>query len=82
MATQTEEEEPKARRDNSDRFETWSAEHDTPTALGWAVLGCLGAGAVGLYKAWQMQSPAGVLVCLLGSVAAFGVVMCFILGKR
>jgi hypothetical protein len=44
------------------------------TALDWAVFGCLTAGAVGIIKALGTDSPSGVLLCLLGSVAAFGMV--------
>ena len=44
------------------------------TALDWAVFGCLAAGAVGIIKALDTDSPSGVLLCLLGSVAAFGMV--------
>ena len=47
----------------------------TPDALDWAVFGCLVAGAVGIFKACGMDSPLGVLLCLLGSVAAFGVII-------
>ena len=43
-------------------------------ALDWAVFGCLFAGAVGIYKALEMDKPTDILVCLLGSLAAFGVV--------
>jgi hypothetical protein len=42
--------------------------------VGFAVLGCLVAGAVGIFKAWSMQTGFDVLLCLLGSVAAFGMV--------
>jgi hypothetical protein len=44
------------------------------TALDWAVFGCLAAGGVGIIKALDTDSPSGVLLCLLGSVAAFGMV--------
>ena len=44
------------------------------TVLGFAILGCLVAGGVGVAKALSMQSGFDVLLCLLGSVAAFGMV--------
>ena len=44
------------------------------TVLGVAVLGCLVAGTVGIFKALAMESGIGVLCCLLASVAAFGAV--------
>ena len=44
------------------------------TVVGFAVLGCLVAGGVGIAKALSMESGFGVLLCLLGSVAAFGMV--------
>ena len=45
------------------------------SALDWAVFGCLIAGAVGIIKALGADSPFGVLLCLLGSVAAFGLII-------
>ena len=44
------------------------------TVVGFAVLGCLVAGFVGISRALNMQSGFDVLLCLLGSVAAFGMV--------
>jgi hypothetical protein len=44
------------------------------TVVGFAVLGCLIAGGVGVLKALSMESGFDVLLCLLGSVAAFGMV--------
>jgi hypothetical protein len=44
------------------------------TVVGFAVLGCLIADAVGVLKALSMNSGFDVLLCLLGSVAAFGMV--------
>ena len=44
------------------------------TVVGFAVLGCLVAGGVGLAKALSMESGFDVLLCLLGSVAAFAMV--------
>ena len=43
-------------------------------ALDWAVFGCVAAGGVGIYKACEMSNAVDVLICLLGSVIAFGVV--------
>ena len=47
--------------------------------LGWTVFGLLSAGAVGVFKALSMASGVDVLLCLLGSVTAFGAVyfICF-----
>lgn len=47
----------------------------TTRALDLAVYGCLVAGVVGIIKAALMTSPAGVLICLLGSAVAFGLVI-------
>jgi hypothetical protein len=49
------------------------------TVVGFAVLGCLTAGGVGIMKALSMDSGFDVLLCLLGSVSAFGMVfyICF-----
>lgn len=44
------------------------------TALGFAVIGCLVAGVVGILMATSMRSGFDVLCCLLASVAAFGLV--------
>jgi len=46
-----------------------------PDALDWAVFGCLAAGVGGIYKAMSMDNAWSVLLCLLGSIAAFGVVI-------
>ena len=51
------------------------------TVGGFAVLGCLVAGGVGIVKALSMESGVDVLFCLLGSVAAFGVVYYIYFGK-
>ena len=42
--------------------------------VGFAVLGCLVAGGVGIAKATGMESGRDVLLCLLGSVASFSIV--------
>jgi uncharacterized membrane protein YuzA (DUF378 family) len=54
-------------------------ESEAQTAVGFAVLGCLGAGVVGILQALEMKTGMDVLLCLLGSVAAFSAVyyMCF-----
>jgi hypothetical protein len=43
--------------------------------LGFAVIGLLVAGGVGVVRALSMETGSGVLLCLLGSVAAFGLVV-------
>jgi hypothetical protein len=52
------------------------------TVVGFAVMGCLVAGAGGVLKALQMESGFDVLLCLLGSVAAFGTVYYIYFGRR
>ncbi len=52
------------------------------TVLGFAVIGLLAAGTVGVLKALSMDSGFDVLLCLLGSVAAFGAVYYIYFGKR
>jgi hypothetical protein len=49
------------------------------TVVGFAMVGFLLAGAVGLVKAMGMTSGVDVLFCLLGSATAFGAVVyvCF-----
>lgn len=42
------------------------------TVVGFAILGCLVAGAVGIIKAMSMETGSGVFFCLLASVVAFG----------
>jgi len=74
MNTPTQE-ETKARPEAYDPFAVAFGERKSTTALDWAVLGCLIAGAVGIVKAFSMDSPSGVLLCLLGSVGAFGLVI-------
>lgn len=50
--------------------------HTKPTTLlDWAVRGCFVVGVVGIIKAIGMQSMAGILLCLLVSLAAFGLVI-------
>jgi hypothetical protein len=76
MATQTEE-EAKARISGRNPFDEVYGRGSATSGLDWAVFGCLAAGAVGIIKALGMDSPSGVLLCLLGSVAAFGLVIFF-----
>lgn len=52
------------------------------TVVGFAVLGCLVAGCVGIAKALEMDRGLDVLLCLLGSVAAFGMVFYVYFGRR
>jgi hypothetical protein len=54
---------------------------DADKVMGFAVLGCLVAGSVGILKAMSMESGTNVLLCLLGSVAAFGTVLYFCLRR-
>ena len=75
MTTQTPEEKPKDGAERYDPFEVAFGTSKRTSALDWAVLGCLIAGAVGIVKAFGMESPSGVLLCLLGAVAAFGLVI-------
>jgi hypothetical protein len=64
------------------RSETTARSSGTDTVLGFAVIGLLVAGTVGVLKALSMESGFDVLLCLLGSVAAFGAVYYIYLGKR
>jgi len=49
--------------------------------MGFAVFGCLAAGAVGILRAMSAPSGLDVLLCLLGSVAAFGLLFYIYLGR-
>lgn len=49
--------------------------------LGLVVLGLLAAGIVGILKATSMSTGLDVLLCLLGSVAAFGGVYYILYGR-
>ena len=71
MTTQTEQRSEKAEQSSC-----------ADIALGFAVIGLLAAGTVGVWKALSMESGSGVLLCLLGSVAAFGGVYYIYFGKR
>jgi len=48
--------------------------------LGYAVLGCLAAGTIGIFKALNMDGV-GAASCLLASVAAFGTI-CYIYFRK
>ena len=83
MATQTEKENAKESMAEMGPFEAVFGRREKATSgLDWAVFGCLVAGAVGIIKALRMESPTGVLLCLLGSVAAFGMVIYVHLRKQ
>ncbi|HTV40406.1 MAG TPA: hypothetical protein VMF08_07520 [Candidatus Sulfotelmatobacter sp.] len=75
MTTQTQEDKSEEKKEGYDPFDVVFGERKSTTALDWAVLGCLVAGSVGIFKAFGMDTPLGVLLCLLGSVAAFGLVI-------
>ena len=64
------------------RSETTERSSSTDTVLGFAIIGLLVAGTVGVLKALSMESGFDVLLCLLGSVVAFGAVYCIYFGKR
>lgn len=53
------------------------ASSDTPASVRLAIIGCFVVGGIGIIKALEMSSPSGILLCLLGSVAAFGAVIFF-----
>ena len=48
--------------------------------VGYAVLGCLAAGTIGIFKAMNLEGV-GAAACLLASVAAFGTV-CYIYFRK
>jgi hypothetical protein len=64
------------------RSETPERSSSADTVVGFAVLGLLVAGTVGVVKALSMENGFDVLLCLLGSVAAFGAVYYIYFGKR
>lgn len=47
-----------------------------------AVVGCLAAGMAGVMKALTMAGGGDVLLCLLGSIGAFGTALCVYFWKR
>ena len=51
------------------------------TTLGFAVMGCCVAGSIAVYKAMTMTTGAGVLLCVLAAIAAFGTVAFIYLRK-
>ena len=51
------------------------------TVLGLVVLGLLAAGVVAIFKATSMTSGLDVMLCLFGSVAAFGGVYYILFGR-
>lgn len=73
MATQTEKE--KTKECGAGPFAAVFGQRKHSLALNLAVLGCLVVGVVGILKALDANNPAGVLMCLLGSVAGFGTVI-------
>ena len=64
------------------RNETTERSSKVDTVIGFAVLGLLVAGSVGIMKALSMTSGIDVLLCLLTSVASFGTVYYIYYGKR
>jgi hypothetical protein len=64
------------------RTETAERSSNADTVVGFAVLGLLVAGGVGVLKALSMDNGFDVLLCLLSSVAAFGAVYHIYFGKR
>ncbi len=68
--------------ETQNRGDTIERSSSADTVLGFAVIGLLIAGGVGVLKALSMDSGFDVLLCLLGSVAAFGAVYYIYFGKR
>lgn len=64
------------------RSESAERRSNADTVVGFAVLGLLVAGGVGVLKALSMDRGFDVMLCLLGSVAAFGAVYYIYFGKR
>jgi len=73
MSTQTE---------TQNRSETPGRSSSAESVLDYVIFGLLAAGAVGVYKAFDMTSGLDVMLCLLGSVAAFGAVYYIYFGKH
>ncbi len=71
-----------AQTQTQNRNETAKRGASAETVVGFAVLGLLVAGTVGILKALSMESGFDVLLCLVGSVAAFGTVYYLYFGKR
>ncbi|HEY3856567.1 MAG TPA: hypothetical protein VGO67_19450 [Verrucomicrobiae bacterium] len=68
--------------ETANRVETSTVTSDKADSLGWAVLGCLVAGGVGIVKALSMERGIDVFACILGSLAAYGVVFYVCLRKQ
>jgi drug/metabolite transporter (DMT)-like permease len=81
MTTQTEKEKTKECGSGPFTF-VFGQRKQQSLALFLAVLGCLAVGVVGILKALSANNPAGVLMCLLGSVAGFGAVIYVRLRKQ
>lgn len=64
------------------RSKTSGRSSDADMALGFAVMGLEAAGVIGIIKALDMNNGLDVLLCLLGSVAAFGSVFFVYLRKH
>lgn len=50
--------------------------------MAFAVVGCLAAGMAGVIKALTMTGGFDVLLCLLGSIGAFGTALCVYFWKQ
>ncbi|HEX3988207.1 MAG TPA: hypothetical protein VHZ30_02175 [Verrucomicrobiae bacterium] len=68
--------------ETANRADSSTVSSDKTTGIDWAVFGCLVAGGVGIVKALNMERGVDVLACLLGSLAAFGVVFYVCLRKQ
>jgi hypothetical protein len=79
MNTQTQTHTQKTEDERNSQGETIVG--SAQTVIGFAILGCMVAGGVGIAKALSMESGSDVLLCLLGSVAAFGTVFFIYLRK-
>lgn len=62
--------------------ETSNSSGRAETMIGYAVYGCMIAGGVGILKSFEMKNGVDVLLCLMGSVAAFSAVFYMCFGKR
>ena len=64
---------------------TSSAEHSKASAaeliIGFSILGCIVAGCIALFKAFQVQAGTDVLLCVVSAVIAFGFVVYLYFGK-
>ena len=73
MSTQTQTQTP---------GETTERTAGAESVLGYAVLGLLATGSIGLIKALEMNRASDVLLCLLSSTAAFGAILCMYLRRN